>query len=51
MIQYNNGDLIINSAVNVAGACTAPPPSIDIELTCDVLNKPMEEFIQGFIEK
>jgi len=51
LLQYNNGDLIINSAVNAAGACTAPTPSLDIRLNCDVFDKPMEEFIQGFIEK
>ncbi|MGV8984380.1 hypothetical protein [Clostridium sp.] len=51
LLQYKNGDLIINSAVNAAGACTATPPSLDIELNCDVVDKPMEEFIQGFIEK
>ena len=51
LMYYKNGDLIINSAVDAAGACTAPPPSLDIELNCDVFDKPMEKFIQGFIEK
>jgi hypothetical protein len=50
LLQYKDGDLIINSAINAGGACTAPPPSVDIVLDCDVFNEPMERFIRKFIK-
>lgn len=49
LIRYDNGDLIINSAVNASGACVAPPPSIDLEADCDVFDEPMAKFIRKFI--
>lgn len=49
LLQIKNGVLTINSAVNSGGACTFPPPSLDIEINCDVFDKPMEKFIKRFI--
>jgi hypothetical protein len=49
LLQYQEGEIIINSALNAAGACVAPPPSIDLEKDCDVFDKPMEKFIKKFI--
>ena len=51
LLKFENGYLIINSAVNAAGACIAPPPSIDIEQKCYAFDSPLQEFIKEFIIK
>jgi len=51
LLKFENGDLIINSAINAAGACTAPPPSIDIEKKCYIFDNPIQKFISEFIIK
>lgn len=48
LIQYKNGQLIINSANHSIGSCTMPP-SIDIIEDCSVFDEGMEKFIKKFI--
>ena len=51
LLQSKDSVLTINSAINASGACTAPPPSVDIENDCDVFDKPLEDYIKKYIDK
>jgi len=50
LIKLDNGNFIINSAVNAGGACMAPPPSVDIT-DCDIFDKPMKNYLNNFMIK
>jgi len=51
LLKFKDGELIINSAMDCAGGCMVPPPSINIVEDCDVFDEPMERFINMFINK
>ncbi len=48
LIGLNDGKFQIDSALHAGGACTWPPPSVDV-MDCGVFDRAMASFIQRFI--
>ncbi|MGV8984381.1 hypothetical protein [Clostridium sp.] len=49
LLNYKEGELSINSAINFGESGPGPFPSINIREDCDVFDEPMERFILKFI--
>lgn len=50
LIEYTNGELVINSAIHAGGGCMSPP-TVHVEADCNVFDGPMTEFIWRFVRK
>lgn len=50
LVQAEDNEVIINSAIHAGGACPGPLPSVDLCGDCQVLEGPMMRFIEGFVQ-